>query len=488
MDPPTPIEDLKRLLPLIPVPICVLNRDFRYLAASPKYAGLCDTTFDAMAGKAMLDFCPPDLVANALRDFRALDAGENIAEHEIVFRERSFLVSVNPVYGRRGRAVVAITVALSDISAIENGGMSQTAVIHANPTSNGPIEKRTEIAGDADPSSLLSETPRLRSGHERRRSSDQNATPDSFGRPRSPLGLRIPLRALMQTLAVAEHLSFRHAASALGVSQSSVSARVKELEIELGILLFERNTRGVRLTEAGRQFVERVAVGIDQLDQAVQAANLAASGDLGRLRVGVHGLIPGSFLDNLLMRYRAEHPAISVEMTEGSARDTIMQLRAHRIDVAFLVGKFDLPDCHSRPVWTEPLVAALPSNHRLAGQSGVTWADLEEETFLVRHGGTGPQVYDHIMLRLAGRWPPPTIERLEVERGTLLSIIAQGSGITLLGAATQLFPTAGVVLLPISDEPEPVMFSAVWSPHNRSASLRNLLALANEMGRSPRPN
>lgn len=308
-----------------------------------------------------------------------------------------------------------------------------------------------------------------------------------WGLPTS-LGSRIPLTSLIQALAVAEHLSFYRAANALGVSQSSVSARIKALEEGLGILLFERNTRGVRLTDAGREFVERVAAGIDQLDQAVRIAGLAASGDCGRLRVGVHGLIPGSFLDSLVTRYRADHPSIGVEIVEGSAREALVHLRAHQIDVAFLVGRFDLPDCHSRPVWTEPLVAALPVNHRLAEEPGVTWRDLASETFLVRHGGTGPQVHDHIVLRLAGRWPPPAIQRLKVERATLLSMVAQGFGITLLGAASQLSPMAGVAFLSIDDEPEPVVFSAVWSPQNRSASLRNLLTLAREMGRSTQPN
>lgn len=304
-----------------------------------------------------------------------------------------------------------------------------------------------------------------------------------WGVPTS-LGSRIPLASLIQTLAVAEYLNFRHAANALGVSLSSVSARVKTLEQDLGVLLFERHARGVRLTEAGRQFVEHVAAGVDQLDHAVKTAGMAASGDCGRLRIGVHGLIAGSFLDNLLAGYRKEHPCIAVEMIEATARDAVMLLRAGRIDVAFVVGAFDLPDCHSRPIWREPLVVALSASHRLAEQSGVTWADLASEQFLVRHGGTGPQVHDHIVLRLSGRWPQPAIQRFEVERGTLLSMVAQGFGITLLGAASGLFPTAGVVLLPITDEAEPVVFSAVWSPHNHSAALQNLFRLAGDMSRS----
>ncbi len=305
---------------------------------------------------------------------------------------------------------------------------------------------------------------------------------------KTPLGLRIPMVSLIQTLAVAEFLNFRHAAKVLGVAQSSVSARVKALEEDLGILLFERHARGVRLTEAGRHFVERIAAGVDQLDHAVKTAGMAAAGESGRIRIGIHALIYGSFLADLIAQYREAHPGIEVEITESTAREAVMQLRADRLDVAFVAGTPELPDCHSRCIWTEPLVVVLPERHPLAGQSVVTWAELAGETFLVRHGGTGPQVHNHIVLRHAGRWPTPSILRFDVERGTLLSMVGQGFGITIVGEATARLPTTGIVFLPFADEPEPVAFSAVWSPFNRSATLRNLLTLANDMGRLVRAN
>lgn len=291
------------------------------------------------------------------------------------------------------------------------------------------------------------------------------------------------MTALIQALAVAEYLNFRRAARALGISQSSISARIKTLEEDLGILLFERSTRGVRLTEAGRLFVERVAVGVDHLDHAVKTAGMAASGECGRLRIGIHALIPRSFLAELIGRYKEDHPGIEVEITEGAIRDTVMQLRADRLDMVFAAGAPELPDCHSRRIWTESLMAVLPEQHRQAGQEAVSWDDLAGETFLVRHGGTGPQVNDHILLRLTGRWPVPSILRFVVGRGTLLSMVGQGFGITIVGAATSLLPTSGVVFLPIADEPEPVPFSAVWSPYNRSQAVRDLLDLAARMRR-----
>lgn len=301
------------------------------------------------------------------------------------------------------------------------------------------------------------------------------------------LGTRIPLVSLMQTLVVAEYLNFRHAANALGVSQSCVSERIKSLEEELGILLFERHARGVRLTEVGRHFVERVAVGVDQLDHAVRTAGMMARCEQGSLRIGIHALIPGSFLANLLERYREQHPRVEVEIFEGTARDSVMRLRADRLDVTFVAGSPEFPDCHSRRIWSERLLAALPSRHPLAEGEGVTWADLAAETFIVRHGGTGPQVRDHIVMRLAATCAKLSILRFDVERSTLLSMVAQGYGVTIASEAIAQISFPGLAFPPLIDEPEPHPFSAIWSPHNRSPALRNLLDLASEMSRSARP-
>ncbi|UDQ87852.1 sulfatase-like hydrolase/transferase [Xanthobacter autotrophicus] len=74
----------------------------------------------------------------------------------------------------------------------------------------------------------------------------------------------------------------------------------------------------------------------------------------------------------------------------STASDTLTQLRADRLDIAFVAGTPKPPDCHSRRIWTEPLLAAVSARHPLAGRSAATWADLAADTFIVRHGGTGP--------------------------------------------------------------------------------------------------
>lgn len=296
-------------------------------------------------------------------------------------------------------------------------------------------------------------------------------------------GGRIPMAALIQTLAVAEHLSFYRAAQALGTSQSSVSTRIKTLEQDLGVVLFDRNTRGVRLTEAGRRFVAQVHDAMGILDRAVKTAGMQARGEDGELHVGVHMLTAGCFLDRLLERFHDEYPGIRLQISEGTARDAQFMVREGKLDLAFMAGAYELPDLNSRIIWRDRLMVALPAKHPLAVRANVEWWQLAEETFLVRHSGTGPQVHDLIVTRSAGRWLTPAIIRVDVGRSALLSMVAEGHGISLFAEESVAANTANVVFLPITDEPEAFPFSAVWSPANGNPALVTLLEIAAAMKR-----
>ena len=134
------------------------------------------------------------------------------------------------------------------------------------------------------------------------------------------LGPRVPLVSLVQAFSVAEHLNFRHAACALGASQSSVSTRIKQLEQDLGVLLFERRHRGVRLTEAGQHFLEHVDTGIEHLDHAVRTAGAIARGEQGELRVGLFLADRSGLSCRALGQFRELHPTIDLQIAEGRAR------------------------------------------------------------------------------------------------------------------------------------------------------------------------
>lgn len=300
----------------------------------------------------------------------------------------------------------------------------------------------------------------------------------------SLLSGRIPMAALVKTLAVAEYLSFYRAAQALGTSQSSVSSRVKALEDDLGILLFDRNTRGVRLTEAGRRFIEYVKEAMDILDHAIKTAQTHSRGEEGELRIGVYALTTGSSLERLLDQFHINYPGVRLQIIESTARRSQFMLREGRIDVAFMAKTHDFPDLNSKIVWHDRLMVMLPVRHPLTSQQEVDWRQLAEETFLVRQDGTGPQVHDLVVARSAGKWQTPNIRRFAVGRSSLLSMIAAGHGISLFVKEGALAVTGNVASLPIRDEQQPIAFSAVWLPSNHDPALLNLLSMATKMARS----
>lgn len=316
-----------------------------------------------------------------------------------------------------------------------------------------------------------------------RRSARRRATPPDF--PAAQLG-QIPLIALRYAVVVAEVLNFRHAAEVMGVAQSSVSARIKTLEETLGIALFERRHRGVRLTEAGRRFIAEVAAGIGHLEYAIRTAGSLSSGAEGRVAIGLHTSLAFGFLADLRRIFTAAYPAVEQVIMEGRSSETIALIRNGHLDVAFVIGAVEAPDCHSRELWQEPIMVALPTNHRLALMPSIMWADLAPEIFLVRNGGSGPQMFEHIVRRIVEREQSVHTQRHDVGRDTLMHMVAAGDGITLTTEAVTHVPFPGIVFLPIADETIQLRFSAVWSPHNRSSALRNLLALATEMSQSTR--
>ncbi|MGU3399885.1 LysR family transcriptional regulator [Brucellaceae bacterium D45D] len=292
------------------------------------------------------------------------------------------------------------------------------------------------------------------------------------------LSARIPMVALIQLLSVAEHLSFHRAAQAIGTSQSSVSARIKALEEELGIIIFDRTTRGVRLTNTGRVFVEQVSEAVGILDHAVKLVGAHVLGHTGGLRVGIYALTVGSFLYNLLERFREEHANVHLQITEGTARAAHLMLREDRLDVAFMAGDFRLNDLNSRVLWQDRLMVVLPAHHQLNEKSEIEWPRLSEEIFLVRRNGSGPQVRNLIVARIAPTWTIPEIRLLDVGRSGLLSLVASGHGISIATEESAQLGITNLSFVPIASEQGMVPFSAVWSPRNSNPSLKKFLSLA----------
>jgi DNA-binding transcriptional LysR family regulator len=292
----------------------------------------------------------------------------------------------------------------------------------------------------------------------------------------------VKLVSISQALLVAEHLSFSRAAQVLGVRQSAVSRRVRALEDKLGVSLFERSATGVRLTEAGRRFLERSRSALAEIDHAVKAAANAGRGVEGAIRIGIQSSLSAGFARTLLRTYHDRHPAIGIDIVEGSASEHLVHISEHLLDIALVIGTPLAPHCDTAVLWQDRVIAVLPSRHPLSGAKDVDWQDLKEEIFIVSRDPPGPQVHDHIVRRLAVLGHSPSIERYGVGRETLMHLVALGFGVTLVSEAGTAASYPEVVFRPLSTSTDDVApYSAIWLPGNDNPALRRFLSLARSM-------
>ena len=293
----------------------------------------------------------------------------------------------------------------------------------------------------------------------------------------------IDLVSITQALVVAESLSFHRAARVLGTQQSTVGRRVRALEDVLGVSLFERTPAGVRPTTAGARFFEHARVVLRQLDDAVQAAGAAGRGVIGHVKIGILSSMAAGFLREVIRTYRARHVNVEMHILEGASREQIVLVRESRLDVAFVLGAPDLPNCEVAQLWTEQIFVALPQGHVLCDCDEIRWESLRNEKVILCQSELGGAIHDRLITRLAQLGYSPWIERLDVGREALMNLVALGLGVSFTSEATVATQFPEVTFRPIADDAARIPFSAVWLPTNDNPAFRRFLSLARDMSK-----
>jgi DNA-binding transcriptional LysR family regulator len=297
---------------------------------------------------------------------------------------------------------------------------------------------------------------------------------------------RINPVSVAHALVVAEHLSFRGAARALGMRQSSLSRRVRGLEDKLGVSIFERHRRGVTVTNAGARFLQQARDALVHLDEATKIAGAAGQGATGQLSIGIRSSIAGGFLRELLEMYSAKHPDVAMQFVEGASTEQISLIRKRHLDVAFVADTGEAADCDVAPLWSERLFVALPDNHPLGDLKTVEWKALRKEHFIFRQSKWGAALCERVIKHLSDRGHTPRVEKVDVGRETVMHLVAMGRGVSLTSEATIVTSFPGVAFRPISGGDATLQFSAVWWPGNDNPALRRLLSLARVLAREKR--
>jgi len=292
--------------------------------------------------------------------------------------------------------------------------------------------------------------------------------------------LSLELRTL---LVVAEAASFTRAARQLKVQQSTVSRRIRDLEDGLGVSLFERYSHGVQLTAAGRAFVGEVGRSRDVLKVAVAEARHAGSGGTGRLRLGFVWSFSAGAARDIVAAYRAQHPAIRLQLTELGAAELLKRILARQIDCAWIVRWHDLdPALEVEPLWSEALHLAQPSAR--ASAEPQEWSVLGREPYLCR----ATEEWRHFQRHLDQiEGPRMDIHSHDCSQDSLLSLVAAGDGVTLLCESIADLGHPGVQFTPMRDPRARLEICAIWRRETDNPALRRFLALTRAWLREHRP-
>jgi DNA-binding transcriptional LysR family regulator len=287
--------------------------------------------------------------------------------------------------------------------------------------------------------------------------------------------------SISHALLVADHGSFTRAAEVLGVQQSAVSRRIHALEDELGVSLFERVSSGVRLTLAGRRFVDRTRIAFEEIDRAVANARTAGRGVDGVLRIGLLSSLFTCPLDRLLMDYRAEHPDVAFEFFEGSSAAQLAMLLQRRIDVALCLDGTATAECDMEKLWTGDVFAALPEAHPLAGCDVVDWELLKDEHFILGRDALGAALDRLATDRISQAGGRISIESHDSSGAAVMRLVALRFGVGLVSDSSVAISYPGVVFRPLHGEKQRLSYCAVWLPGNDNPALRRFLSLARSM-------
>ncbi len=290
------------------------------------------------------------------------------------------------------------------------------------------------------------------------------------------------LRHLRYFTAVAEELHFGRAAARLCMAQPPLSQQIRQLEQELGVVLFNRTKRRVELTAAGRAFLEQVQPVFAQVERAVRAAQRTSRGEIGQLGIG---FVPSADLDLLprvLRVWRARFPRVEMELHVLLPSEQVEALRDGRIQVGFVRLPMDDSGLVVEPIQREPLLAALPVGHRLARRARVRLADLAADAMVMFPRRMAPGYYD-LLIRACGRagFVPRVLHEEAGSIQTNLALVAAHLGVTLMPASIRSLRRAGVVYRPLA-APVPIVEMAVaYLREDQSAVLPAFLQVLREV-------
>jgi LysR family transcriptional regulator, transcription activator of glutamate synthase operon len=277
------------------------------------------------------------------------------------------------------------------------------------------------------------------------------------------------LRQLKYFIEVARVEHFSMAAETLHVAQSALSRQVGLLEKELGVKLFEREGRNVKLTLIGKLFAEQAKIALKAMDNATQLIDEFLDPERGTIRIGFPSSIASSTLPTIISAFKKEHPDVSFHLRQGSYEFLTEGIKSREIDMAF-IGPVPVndPDLHAEILFSEDFFALLPDSHVNAEQSSISLHQLEQDAFVLFPEGFVLRKIVVDACYQAGFRPSIPFEGEDLD--AIKGLVSSGIGVTVLPETTlyENMPS-GTVALKIK-HPEVKRTVGIIIPNNRQLS------------------
>jgi DNA-binding transcriptional LysR family regulator len=304
-----------------------------------------------------------------------------------------------------------------------------------------------------------------------------------------PEPIDMELRHLRYFVAVGEDEHYGRAAQRLRVAQPALSSQIQDLEREIGVQLFDRLPRGVRLSAAGKVFLEDCRRILKDVNEAAIRAERAARGIIGTLRVGFtesaswHGVVPDS-----LREFRRTHPEADLQLSSLISLEQIEAVRSGRLDTAFVYVRTADPQIAEIVVDSHHVVLAMPRRHPVSRLKKLRLRDLVETDFVWFPRRQHPANYDRLLQACSrGGLTNPRIVQEAVDQATMLSLVSCGLGVAFVADATRWRCPKEVVLREVDDLRLQLTVSCIWRKDNRSPLLARFLEHARQLAGTQRP-
>jgi DNA-binding transcriptional LysR family regulator len=289
----------------------------------------------------------------------------------------------------------------------------------------------------------------------------------------------VELRHLRYFIAVGEEEHFGRAAERVRVAQPALTRQIQQLEAEMGYALFERLKRGVRLTEAGRSFLEDARRLLSDLERSVERTRLVAQGKAGHLRIGfADGATYSGELPSILRDFRDRRPDVRLDLFPNTSVATGVQLRERQLDMGFVYAlPTDLPQLKAHRISVERIVLALPRSHPLVRKKRVKLGDLKEEPFVWIPRAAAPLYYDRVLTACHAAGLTLNVVQEGNNETTMLSLVAGGIGLSFTIKSAEKRKPDSVVLKVVEDLRLTVELSAIWREDNKVPALQKLIEI-----------